>query len=421
MLLHDQLRAGLLGVRVQLGTKGTTLEIVDQGPRHLRWHDPEFGAVGMAAHSPFPLDLSDARRPTLRAELEAEARAIFERAHATNAKERAALEQADPERAKAEAALVDRPPRTADPSWSPIVECELVEREPGRVLRTLSRITYEPGHELIRGQLALPLTQGHLRLSLIHRAGLTGFRESALSIPLLEAAEDPTAMEHPGQAFYDDPRHDAQFPQHGLSCVRQGLSAWLDPDDGLQVLDAPPLQATGTRVELPTAASSIVPPPGFLFVPREVLPMAPTLASLVRVGLEPAPDSMIDVWRLEQRFRGPGELRQFADQTLHGWSEEGAEEVQVHSEVASDGPHAVAVRSQVSMRTQSEPRHTLVYWFVDDDGESFRVSLGFSGAIAFEDQRPTFDALVSSWRRLAVEPTPEPEPERSWWRRLFSK
>jgi hypothetical protein len=141
MGLLDDLCDGELGVRLQVGDD---IEVLDDHEHLARWIVPDLQLTALAIRRVFPLDLSDARKPSLRAEIEAEARRMFEREHRAHGQS----DGAGP--------FESRPLRTDDPSWSPIVELDLLERDDGRLLRCIHRVAYQPGRELIRGLLCCP-------------------------------------------------------------------------------------------------------------------------------------------------------------------------------------------------------------------------------------------------------------------------
>lgn len=393
MSLLDELREGSLGVRLHLPDQ---LESLEQGPTFARWIDRDALSTALAIHSPFPLDLSDARKPTLRAELEAEARRVFVAKYRSLAAERGAT-------------ALDRPPRTDDPSWSPIVELDLLERDDGRLLRCISRLSYQPGHELIRGLLCCPLANGHLWLALMHLSTQTGMRESVLTLRLNPAE----GFEHPGQAFYDDPTHDETFPQHGLSCVRRGLAHWLGADAGALEITArqPSAPHPGAPITLVDSDSSLVVPPGFLHVPREVMPMAPSMSSFVRLGLERQPDAMLDVWRLSSDVTPPrniDELVELAQAIARSWENEGASNVAVTVEPREG--ERIEARARIAFTIHDEPKRNIAQWILDRDGAVFRIGVSFEPPDEFDSWAPVLDELVASWQRLS-EPS---SPNRPW-------
>jgi len=105
----------------------------------------------------------------------------------------------------------------------------------------------------------------------------TGVRESVLSI--IETTRDPGRFSEANpfggmrQSNYDDPRHDAQFPQHCLSRVRAALGA-LRETWKLEVRARSP-EVTAGEHELSDLACAIVPPPRFVREPSMGPKMSP--------------------------------------------------------------------------------------------------------------------------------------------------
>ncbi|KIG19614.1 hypothetical protein DB30_00123 [Enhygromyxa salina] len=198
------------------------------------------------------------------------------------------------------------------------------------------------------------------------------------------------------------------------------LAALLDPETGIELIEPAPGNPQHGRVELPNAGCSIIPPPGFVFVSREVMPMAPSLASFVRVGIEPEPDAMVDVWRVDESVQDAGQLRAFADQTARGWANEGAQDVEVESRALADAPHAAAVRCEISFTVQGRSRRCLCCWFIAADNAVTRIAVSFPGQVPFVEWESLLSAVVNSWQPL--KPTePEPSARGPWWRRLVSR
>jgi hypothetical protein len=381
MTLIDQLRTGSVGVRLELAEP---LEILAETETWARWVDRTLALVCVAIRSRFPLDLSDARRPELRAQLEPEARRIFAREF-----------QASEHVSKIE-------PRTSDPSWSPIIELELLERPGGRVMHCMHRLRYEPGREVIRGALACPIADGHVVIACMHVAQMTGWRESMLVI------ESGTSGLLP-QAQYDAAEHDAKFPEHGLTRVRQVLQQWSST---LAITRPSTSLPAGTRVVLPASGSSIVPPVGFVAVPPGVLPMAETMSAIVRVGLEEEPDQMIDVWRIpadEVQIGNADELRVLAEEVAQAWVNEGAADVEADAWIHSKRPRS-EVRCRVRFSVGGVAKLSLAHWILERDGTVHRISLSLHPPARFEDAEPTLDELVRSWEPLA------PPPSKPWWK-----
>ncbi|MEI8257808.1 MAG: hypothetical protein WCJ30_19200, partial [Deltaproteobacteria bacterium] len=91
--------------------------------------------------------------------------------------------------------------------------------------------------ETVMGHLLVPTREGMVEFRAIAKAGVTGMRETTLLGQALNAspAEGPAeVMARLGTRFYDDPAHDAQFPDHPLTRVRSALR-WLTTESGLAV------------------------------------------------------------------------------------------------------------------------------------------------------------------------------------------
>lgn len=387
------------------------IEILGDSVGSAHWIDRGLGVTLVAQHRVFPLDLGDARRPRLRAELEMETRRSFEREHRR-------LSTAD----RPAEGFEPQPPRTSDPAWSPIVEFELLERDGGRILRCLHRLTYQPGHEVIVGSLRWPLADGHLALDILHRASMTGLRETVLAQSVLAKRNpevDPFELVFE-QASFDAAEHDELFPDHGLPAVRQALVRWLDGTrGGVRITQPPSFPRSGERILLPGCSSAIELPVGFLPVPAERAPhLSPTIAMLARVGLEPRPTALLDIWRVpDESPRDASELVALAESTTREWVDAGVDRVDLQSEIVASTTHRAQVRCQIDFEVDGAPVLGLAHWLLTHDGAVFRFSVSIEPPERLEDIAPTLDAMLHSWERL---PDPEPPPKTRWWQRLFS-
>lgn len=129
------------------------------------------------------------------------------------------------------------------------------------MLRVIHRLAYEPGSEHVVARLMVPVREGLCEIACHAVDNETGTRESTLNTMRLK--DDPEGIEkHPGQAFFDDAKHDRMFPQHALSRVRRA-QRWLVDEGHVRVTD-PPAPFMRGEVELPEARCSIVPPPRYL-------------------------------------------------------------------------------------------------------------------------------------------------------------
>lgn len=385
--LREALASGSLGLRWSLPD---AFEPTEEDERLMVARDPDRKVAWQLRVLPWRLDLRRSFDEELRGDLEADARHLFEEA----------FEPVEWPPGSGEM----RSPRTADPRWSPIVDVEHVRLGEAPALRVVRRITYQPGNEVLSGALIVPLAEGFAELTAIARAGETGFRESVLMLKRPGGLPSGPDATFPSQAEYDDPAHDARFADHPLSLVRAALR-WLLADAGLEVT-APAVEPPEGEHVVEAAGCAVVLPPRYLFLPREVMPMAPTLASFVRVGLGDAPMRLLDVWRLRDRLSGRDRgraLKRLAVETVEGWAEEGATDLDQETEiVAGDEPQA-AVRTLVRFKVGDKPNVSAMRWRADEDGTVFRVNVSAPPYVPAPQLRDEADAVMASLRRLDVE------------------
>jgi hypothetical protein len=196
------------------------------------------------------------------------------------------------------------------------IEYRRIELRGGPALRVIRRFALAPGKEIVVGHLIVPTATGHLDIRVLAREmGTTGLRETLLVIA--EKLQDVPQPER--CARFDDPAHDAKFPNHPLSLVRRALDQRIE---AIEVLAPAPPLAVG-EIEIAPHRCVIVPPPRFV-----LLPPHPTLKPRIfmRVGLE-GWHRNLEVWRVEHpafRRRDPrGELCHFARTTIARWADEG--------------------------------------------------------------------------------------------------
>lgn len=405
MALRQKIERGELGVVLSLPGDA---EVLQERDNYLAARDPTRGVVWEIANMPWRLDLDARHTQTLRTDIERHARADFE---STFHELRAQSDDAgDPPFAP------DRGPRTDDASWSPVIECQTDERDGHRFLRTIHRITYHPGSERIAGRILVPTPHGVIEFSAHAADATTGYRESVLMISVLQGApsQDP-ADAHPGQAAFDDPEHDARFPQHPLSRIRRAL-AWLCASDGGALRIVGGNTGAGVEanidgrardsgeVELPEAGCAIVPPPRYVRLPGGTLPMSPTLANFTRV-LHSAHITpyLLDVWMLPHQRLGPRDIRglkKLALDTTRAFAKEGAKDIEI--DVLDEGIAAgrpvltCEARYSAGQRVQS-----IQMWTIDRDGVVFRISAATPLFVPLAEVRANVTAAMASWRRLS--------------------
>jgi hypothetical protein len=400
MTLRDDLAAGSRGLRWSLPG---AFDVTKDEANVTLARDPDCNVAWLIRLFPWPLDLRRAFDDVLRTDLETDVRDLFE----------AGFQAGDHPFRNG----VRLEPRTADPRWSPIIDLEHLRLGDAPSLRLVRRLTYQPGNESLSGSLLVPLARGYVEIAAVARAATTGLRESMLMLKREEGVPgEPKAAFRP-QSEYDDPAHDALFADHPLTRVRRALR-WLIDDAGIAVL-APATEPTEGETTVEAAGCAVVLPPRFLFVPREVMPMSPTLASYARATLGDASVRLLDVWRHPTRIAGrhrERDLERLATETTAAWTGEGATEIEQQAEiVAGDARHA-SVRTVVHFSVGPKRKVSAMRWRADEDGTVFRVSASAAPHVSPAELRDQADAVMGSLRRLDVDgPTGAPTG-RPWWK-----
>ncbi len=162
-----------------------------------------------------------------------------------------------------------RAPRTADPAWSPLVDVEHLSIGGANGLRTVHRMAYEPGCEMIMGHLLIPLRRGLFEARVLCVDQMTGYRESML-VDMRLRERSPSSEETLDQMMatfqqvdFDGTQHDNTFPEHSLSRARAALR-WLCVESNLRVTELPSPLERG-EVELSRLGCALVPPPRFAY------------------------------------------------------------------------------------------------------------------------------------------------------------
>jgi hypothetical protein len=206
MSLPEDLLSGTHGVRLAAPPE---LEVIAHDERMIQAVDAATDTTWWFFFEPnVHLDLAPEHHGDLAAALEHHARLMFEEIHGQLA--------GDGDK---------RPPRTVDPSWTAMVEVETVAVDGAPALRTVHRMAYQHGRELVMGHLLVPLRRGLFEVRVLAGDAMTGLREALLVDRLIAAAQ---GGEVPvlSQAEIDDPAHDAACPQHALSRVRAALAGF---------------------------------------------------------------------------------------------------------------------------------------------------------------------------------------------------
>lgn len=267
MPLIDSLETGRFGLTLQLPRH---LEILRDEKTSAQLVDTSKNVVWFFYFLPdLHLDLHEEHRANMKRSLEPYARAMFEDV----------FQQLHPDDQ-------DRQPRTTDSEWSPMIDVEYSSIGDTAVLRTVHRMAYEPGHEMIMGHVLVPLEKGLFEARVLTVDKTTGYRESILLVKQMQE-QTPNDEEDPNrqmatirQRDYDDPQHDEAFPEHALSRSRAALR-WLIHDANLRVTERP-LPLEQGEVQLPHLNCALMPPPRFFHEDAED-PQSPS-ASFHRVS-----------------------------------------------------------------------------------------------------------------------------------------
>jgi hypothetical protein len=340
MSLIELIAEGRAGIGLRLPE---SLEVLADRETFACWNVPELRVRVIATHSQDPLDLSEARATSLRADVEAGARRIF-------AQTRRTLE----------------PEAEVEPMWpsrAPLVELEVLARDDGRILRCIHRVAQQPGREIVRGLLLIPTAYGHISLSALH-----------------------------------DGR-----PEHGLTRVRACLAHWLDPELGQLTIAPEPIAfpAGELRVEF-ASGCSIVRPVGFLPAFPEASAKPAGISTLVRVGIDAAPEAKLSVSQVRYDDEALGEaddLLALARRSLQEWTNRGASDIEIATEVVSDTRHRAEVCVYASLRMDGETHINVARWFVGQDDAIFRIEVWSRSPHRFPDWAPIVEDAARSWQR----------------------
>lgn len=379
MGLKAALRDGRHGVRFSPPERWQLDEDQDDA---LRLTEVE-GSVGWFFYY-FPglhMDLAAEHRDGLRQALEWPARDMFEALFRA--------QKRDPEER----------PRTADASWSPLVDVEHLELDGSPALRTVHRMAYEPGREVIMGHLLVPLQRGLFEARVICQDSFTGLREVALFEAHARSGGAPPDGPPVGlpQAAYDDPRHDAAFPTHALSRTRAALR-WLEGEAGLRVLE-PPMARQYGEAELPKLGCALRPPPRFV-------PDPDSGTSFHRVSFCGTDGvQRFIVQRYDHPLRPGRLLDEAVDRARRLHEDAGVENVVVEAEAFAEGVLTIVEGDGHLGRLRNA-----VGWLLDADGRAWSLCLTAMAVVPREVLAAELAEAARSFRLT------RPPPQRPWWR-----
>jgi hypothetical protein len=371
----DDLRAGKYGLRFVVPD---AFQVVDASAytvlfrdetRHIDWH---------VLFSPFMLDLRREYDRLLREDAD-----IFLRGHFTT-----------------------KTARTADSEWSPLVDLQYVSLRDAPGLLVIYRTAYEPGNEGVIGELYFPVRQGLIVIGARSRAGITGLRESFLTTRLLNQGAHPSeAIRLLSQADIDDPQLDERFPEHPLSLVRTAMR-WVMEEADLEVI-APMVIPDEGEIALTEADCAVVLPPRYVVSPL----MSQSMAEGLIVATRACPPGSSMMWLQIARLPGErlvgwrkqGRLKRLAIRMHDEWQRQGATGLKYEVKEMSALNGRVQIETYATFRSGPELEvHSVIRWFVDTDGQVFRVGADAPPFVGRELLLNHVESVVQSWRRLST-------------------
>ncbi len=329
--------------------------------------------------------------------------------------------------------------RTEDPEWSPVVEVERVRIAGAEALLVVHRMLYEPTRETVMGHLLVPLARGLFEFRVMQPAPTSGVRESALTARLLASSDnqgkDPMeVMDGVGQAYFDDPKHDAMFPEHPLTEVRAALR-WLLEEGRVEIIDPPSSLAPG-EFSASRSGFAVTPPPRYVrmssgHLGQGVLRFS-RLSFAVTEGVQ-----VLTVARLESSASAvlkPQDLQRLAEMGEREAAPIGAKNLKVEARIlpgAGGRPHVRVYRAYDE--EGKAPQHVASRWFVDEDGRIVMVSVTSARCVPAEELFEQAEDVVRSFRLLKRKPAAaapdeaplsgeihldedSPASRKPWWR-----
>jgi hypothetical protein len=318
-------------------------------------------ATGVVHHLFFFPDLHMVFRADLEAALQRHARHMFIEAFLANGGE--------------------GPPRTDDASWSPLVEVEHLNVGGAPAMRTVHRMLYERGREMVMGHLLVPLRDGLFEIRVIALDQTTGFRESLILVQRQVAGFLP-------QKEYDDPAWDATFPQHSLSRVRAALRGAREQWQ-LQVTRARDPMPDG-EITLARLGCGLVPPPGFVLMPSSG-PLREQLQRTSFCGTDGLESFLIE--RLESRIP-LAKLRRAAEETTRKYHDD-VEQLELH--VDERGSRVLVIAEGHGHRGRL--RNALL-WFLDGQSRPWSLALISTAAVPRDVLTEELERSARSFRLL---------------------
>lgn len=323
---------GAYGVRLAVPP---ALAVERDSPQMAQLADATTGVRYMILTKPRGFFVLDGDRAELARSLDRHARQMFIDAHRAN--------------------QIPDPPRTDDATWSAMIELEHCIVAGHAALRTVHRMIYTRGLEMVMGHLLFPTAHGLFEVRVMAMDRQTGWRESAV----LVASGAKGLLT---QAEYDAPERDAQFPQHALSRVRAALRT-IRADWAIAITAPPPATVTAS-VALPHLACTLTAPPRFVHDPAQD---GDGVAAFGRVSFC-ATDGLESLYVERHRAVAANDLARFADEYMRSALGNVA-----NLTIAIETPMPGVLTQVIEGMGNRGPLRNVVRWFYD--GKNRLVSL----------------------------------------------
>lgn len=292
--------------------------------------------------------------------------------------------------------------RVDDPAWTPVIENEVVAVGGATALKVLHRTMYQPGREMVMGHLVLPARGGVVEIRTIAMDRTTGFRESVL-MSVMPRTEAPLAV--PPQSYFDDPTHDARFPEHCLSRTRAVFSRLLAPGV-IECSERHAERALSATVDLGDGLS-MRPPPRFVTAPP--LPGAVFHGVRMTFAVSDGRWSLyVMTTEVDESLRDPSSLRRAAQAML---SRVCGDQVVRGASIAVRPRDDGALLARCDIAESSKEGAIATVWWAASERTMYGIVVSGSVNVPLEDARGFLDEALAS-----VNPPPASLAARPWWR-----
>jgi hypothetical protein len=276
-------------------------------------------------------------------------------------------------------------PKLAD-RWSPLVSCERSNVDGSPALSILHRMAYRPGRETVMGHLLVPLETGLFEARWLVVAKVTGVRETALLMKAMAVRDDPAALLTTINS--DDPKNDADFPDHPLTLAR-AAERRIREEAAIRITRPAPIRGRH-EVVLEGLGCALVPPPRFVSCAGE-----PTVAKFHRLSI--AGTDGVE-WLGIERDQAAGALVDVVTARGRARAQAAGEEHVYTAPLASpDGLVTVCVESAGRVG----PLRTVLCGLRDEGGPTLVASLATTTAQPADELAQELHAMLATYRRTA--------------------